>query len=60
MFFDTFSGSAKSKLDNENWEYQTPLKNDNDEIQHYKSSSENAYLSGKGSAIIAPRNLSSF
>ncbi|KAF7921745.1 hypothetical protein BELL_1100g00020 [Botrytis elliptica] len=51
---DSFSGSAGSLASSSKWEYETPATNQNNEIQHYTSSPQNANLSGSSTLYITP------
>ncbi|KAF7862611.1 hypothetical protein EAF04_007484 [Stromatinia cepivora] len=51
---DTFPGAAGSRASPTNWQYETPITNQNNELQHYTSSSLNANLSGVSTLYITP------
>ena len=51
---DDFRGDSGARFNGDKWEYQTPEKNENGEIQHYQDSVENARLTGKGTGLILP------
>ncbi|EDN95621.1 hypothetical protein SS1G_11499, partial [Sclerotinia sclerotiorum 1980 UF-70] len=55
---DTFSGAAGSPASPKNWQYETPLTNQNNEIQHYTSSPSNAHLSNTSTLQITPLHTS--
>ncbi|ESZ94852.1 glycoside hydrolase family 16 protein [Sclerotinia borealis F-4128] len=51
---DTFTGSAGHLASPSNWQYETPLTNNNNEIQQYTSFPLNANLSGYSTLHITP------
>lgn len=49
-----FDGASGSMFDTSVWDYETPEKNGNNEIQIYKANADNAKLSGDGTGVILP------
>ncbi|KAH8589455.1 concanavalin A-like lectin/glucanase [Bisporella sp. PMI_857] len=56
VWADDFNGENGVLPNTSNWEYQisTPDTNSNQEVQYYQKSTKNAFLSGAGTAWIAP------
>jgi len=51
---DDFKGESGVKFNSDKWGYQTPAKNENDEIQRYTDLADNARLTGQGTGVILP------